>query len=60
MKRVEGHIDLAKTDNGAVLLTDPKAYLRAKKNKAERERLNKLEDKMERIENLLLQLVNDK
>ena len=60
MKRVEGHSNLAKTDTGAVLITDPKLYERAKRNKMERERLNNLEDKMERIENLLLQLVNEK
>ena len=58
MKRVEGHNTLIKANNGAVLVTDSKAYERAKQNKLERERLNTLEDRMDRIEQLLIQLVN--
>lgn len=56
--KVEGHGGLAKNSSGAIVAIDPKAYERAKKKKAERERLNTLEERMERIENLLLQLVN--
>ena len=56
MKRVEGHSTLAKMDNGAVIVTDKKLYERAKRNKAERERLNNLESRMERIEALLINI----
>lgn len=57
MRRVEGHSNLVKDNNGAVLTIDRKAYERAKSKKIEKERLNKLEDRMDRIEQLLIQLV---
>ena len=57
MRKVEGH-DLYKNESGAVVVTDMKKYHRAKEKKKEKERLDVLEDRMERIENLLLQLVN--
>lgn len=56
MRRVEGHSNLAKMENGAVIVTDNKVYQRAKKNKAERERLNNLESRMDRIEALLINI----
>ena len=56
MRRVEGHSNLAKMENGAVIVTDSKVYQRAKKNKAERERLNNLESRMDRIEALLINI----
>ena len=58
MKRIEGHSDLVKTESGAVITVNETVYERAKKKKLERERLNNLENKMERIEKLLEQLVN--
>lgn len=47
-----------KTDSGAVITIDSKAYHNAKKRKAEKNRLNELENKMDRVEALLIQLVN--
>ena len=58
MKRIEGHSNLAKNNTGAVVMTDSKAYERAKSKKAEKQRLNDLENRMDRIEQLLIQLVN--
>lgn len=46
-----------KTDSGAVITVDAKAYENAKKRKAEKNRLNELENKMDRIEALLIELV---
>lgn len=57
MKKIEGH-NLYKNESGTVVITDIKKYHRAKEKKREKERLDHLEEKMDRIESLLLQLVN--
>lgn len=57
MIKVEGHSSLYKNGD-AVITVDPKLYEKAKARKAEKERLNNLEDRMDRIEQLLIQLVN--
>ena len=57
-RKVEGHSGLVKSSSGAVVNVDPLAYERAKKKKKERQRLDNLEQRMENIENLLIQLVN--
>lgn len=59
MKRVQGHSNLYKTETGAVVNTDYSAYLRAKERKAEKNRINNLEDRLEKIESLLTRLLEN-
>jgi predicted mannosyl-3-phosphoglycerate phosphatase (HAD superfamily) len=54
--RVKGHSDLIKR-NGAVISTNKKIYEAAKKRKAEKDRIDNLEAKINNIESLLQQLV---
>jgi|TARA_R100000951_G_scaffold115611_2_gene124259 hypothetical protein len=54
--RIKGHSNLEKR-NGAVLNTNWKVYEAAKKRKEEKSRLDNLENKINRIENLLEKLV---
>lgn len=54
--RVRGHSNLEKR-NAAVVNTDWKVYEAAKKRKAEKHRIDQLENKINRIESLLEQLV---
>jgi hypothetical protein len=58
MYKVEGHSNLIKSNSGAVITTDKKAYERAKARKLEKNRLEELENRMKTIETLLTQLVN--
>ena len=51
--RVKGHSNLKKS-NGAVVSTDMKAYDAAKLRKQEKKRINSIEARMDKIENLLL------
>ena len=57
MKKVEGH-DLYKNESGAVVITDMKKFQRAKERKKKDQRLQVLEEKMDRIESLLMKLVD--
>lgn len=54
--KVRGHSNLIKKD-AAVLSTDWKVYEAAKKRRAEKERIDNLENKINRIESLLEKLV---
>lgn len=54
--KVLGHSDLIKR-NGAVINTNQKVYQAAKKRKADKNRLDNLENKINRIESLLEKLV---
>jgi predicted mannosyl-3-phosphoglycerate phosphatase (HAD superfamily) len=54
--KVQGHSDLIKR-NGAVINTNQKVYQAAKKRKADKNRLDNLENKINRIESLLEKLV---
>ena len=56
MSKVKGHSGLEKR-NGVVVSTNWKAYEAAKKRKADKNRLDVLENKINRIENLLEKLV---
>jgi len=56
--RVKGHSDLIKR-NGAVINTNQKIYEAAKKRKADKDRLDSLEHKINRIESLLEKLVEN-
>lgn len=57
MKKVKGH-DLYKNESGAVVITDMKKFQRAKERKMKDQRLEVLEEKMDRIESLLIKLVD--
>ena len=50
--RVKGHSDLVKR-NGAVINTNKKVYEAAKKRKADKDRVDLLENKINKIETLL-------
>ncbi len=54
--RIKGHTHLEKR-NGAVINTNKKVYEAAKKRKAEKDRVDLLENKINRIETLLEKLV---
>lgn len=56
--KVLGHSDLIKR-NGAVINTNQKVYEAAKKRKKEKDRINVLEAKINRIESLLEKLVEN-
>jgi len=56
MSKVKGHSGLEKR-NGVVVSTNWKVYEAAKKRKADKNRLDILENKINRIENLLEKLV---
>lgn len=57
MKKVKGHSDLYKNEIGAVVNTDYGAFLRAKERKAEKQKINNLEQRLDRLENLLTRLL---
>jgi len=58
MIKVEGQSSLYKTNSGAVVNADWKAYEKAKERKKEKERLSELENRLGRIEELLERLIN--
>lgn len=58
MKKIEGH-NLYKNDSGAVVFTDKKKFEQAKQKKLEKNKLEVLEQRMERIEQLILRLVEN-
>ena len=57
MKRVEGHSNLYKNETGAVVNTDYSAFLRAKERKREKQKINNLEERLTKIEDLLERLL---
>lgn len=58
MRKISGHSGLYKTETGAVITRDHKLYEHAKKKIEDKKRLENLENKMNRIEELLEKLVN--
>ena len=59
MKRIEGHHGLAKKGL-AVVNTDVKSYQKAKARRLENQRIDTLEKRLNKIENLLERLVDGK
>lgn len=57
MRKIQGHSNLRKTESGAVINTDRSAYLAAKQRKAEKSKINNLEERLNRIESLLERLL---
>jgi len=57
MRRVEGHNNLYK-DGNIVVNTDYSAFLRAKERKKEKQKVNDLENRLNRIEELLERLID--
>jgi len=57
MRRVEGHNNLYK-DGNVVVNTDYSAFLRAKERKKEKQKVNDLENRLNRIEELLERLID--
>ena len=57
MKKIDGHPSLAKNENGVILNTDYDAFVRAKERKKEKQKVQLLEERLERIENLLERLI---
>jgi hypothetical protein len=57
MQKVEGHTGLYKKGN-AVVNTDYSAFLRAKERKKEKQKVNELENRLNRIEELLERLID--
>lgn len=60
MKRIDGHNNLYKNEIGAVVNTDMRAFHKAKEKKKEKQRVDMLESKLERIESLLEKLIDVK
>lgn len=57
MRKVEGHNNLYKNGN-VVVNTDYSAFLRAKERKKEKQKVNDLENRLNRIEELLERLID--
>ena len=57
MRRVEGHDNLYK-DGNVVVNTDYSAFLRAKERKKEKQKVNDLENRLNRIDELLERLID--
>lgn len=60
MIKVEHHHSLFKNKTGAVVTTDQRAYEKAKERKAEKQKLNLLEEKVLKMEKLLESILNGK
>lgn len=58
MLKVENHHNLFKTNTGAVVNADKRAYERAKARKADKERVSELEEKVERLERMLERILD--
>ena len=58
MNRVEGHSNLYKKEGGVVVNTDYDAFLRAKEKKKEKQRVIDMENRLNRIEELLERLLD--
>lgn len=58
MKRIEGHSNLYKNGAGAVVNTDYSAFVRAKERKAEKNKVNNLEERLNKIESMLERLLS--
>lgn len=57
MQKVEGYGNLVKTPSGAVVNTDYSAYLAAKQRNKDKNKINDLEERLNRIEKLLTRLI---
>lgn len=60
MRKVENHHNLYKGNHGVVVNTDLSTYEKAKERKREKQRINEMEDRMIRIEQMLERLINGK
>lgn len=58
MLKIENHHALFKNNTGAVVTTDQRAYQKAKEKKAEKNKINLLEEKITKLEKLLESIVN--
>jgi hypothetical protein len=54
MKKVQGYSNFYKSANGAIVNTDMNSYYEAKKRKLEKEKISVLENRLDRIEELLI------
>jgi DNA/RNA endonuclease YhcR with UshA esterase domain len=57
MIRVKGHSNLYKTSQGAIVNTDYDAFVRAKKRKSEKDKINMIEQRLDNLESLLTRLL---
>lgn len=58
MKRVKGHSELLKSDDGVVLMTDKAAVLnKVEKLRKEKQKFEKLEQQMESLQNQLQMVI---
>jgi hypothetical protein len=60
MKKVTGHSNLYKTNANAVVNTDYSAFLKAKERKRDKEKMNGMEERLNRIEHMLEMLLEEK
>ena len=58
MNRVEGHSNLYKKEGNVVVNTDYSTFLKAKERKKEKQRVNDMENRLNRIEELLERLLD--
>jgi len=58
MRKVEGHSHLYKNQSGAVVTTDWSVYERAKARKAREKKIDEMDDRLTRIEQLLERLID--
>ena len=57
MQKIQGYSNLYKTPSGAIVNTDYTAYTRAKERKREKEKINNLEQRLDKLESLLTRLL---
>lgn len=57
MKRVDGHSHLAKTENGAVVVTDPNLKKKVNKLRAEKKKFESMEKQLNTLQNQLEMLM---
>ena len=55
--KIEGYSNLKKTESGAVVNTDRSAYLAAKERKKDKQKIHDLEERLNRMEELLKGLI---
>ena len=59
MIKVKGHSNLFKTENGAVVLSDPNLSEEIRIKREEKAKIQNLESRLDRIENLLERLIDN-
>ena len=60
MIKIEGHHNLYKSSSGAVINIDKKAYQKAVERKKEKQKMNQIEERLDKIEKLLERLLDAK